>query len=153
MKQAPLLVAAVFAISLATPAQAEEPQVGDIFDIQPGASFRGWLLRNGGIGTDKATYAVFTRSSEYLIAVTTPLVRGPRGGVEVEKIVQVRRVGGRGDEIEVPGGDCSFAGLSPVLAFFSKATKQARGFFVFRDEIREKRWLPDAVEPCQYSGD
>ena len=136
----------------AAPVSAD-PEVGDLFDTQPGQQFRGWELQVGGVATDGTPYALFVREGAFMIALTKPIARTPGGGITAEKVTKIERVSAKAGETVVYGMDCSIVGVTPVIAFYSKTTGIARCFFVFRDEVREARWFPPADEPCQYRGD
>lgn len=130
-----------------------QPAVGDIFDISPGSEFRGWQLQSSGIGLLAAPYSVFRLGDVYMIALTEPLVRTAAGGIAVEKIKQILTVRRAAGEEVLDGFDCGFITLSPAIAFYSEATKTARGFFPLPNEIRAARWLVDNPEDCRYGGD
>jgi hypothetical protein len=127
--------------------------VGDIFDIDPGSSFRGWQLNTSGIGGSDQTFSIFNRDGQEIIAVTTPVVKTARGGIEVEKITKIVFVTKAAGEERLEGYDCSFLGLAPAVAFFDKGTKIARGYFVVRDDVLVRRWLIDEPDLCAYGGD
>jgi hypothetical protein len=112
------------------------------------------MLTNSGIrGDDNIPYAVFEKDGEYLVALTQPVARNASGGILVEKITHKLRLRAAPGEVAVDGHDCTFVGVAPAIGFFSEATGIARGFFIFKDEVRAKRWFPDDVEECRYSGD
>jgi hypothetical protein len=128
-----------------------DPEVGDLFDTPPGQDFRGWKHAGGAIADDGTTSALFEQAGVHLIALTTPIARTAKGGITAEKITKIERVSARPGEDYV--GDCDLLGAMPAVAFYSKTSGIARGYFVFRDEIREQRWFPSAEEPCQDPGD
>jgi hypothetical protein len=134
-------------------AHAEQPQIGDIFDITPGDKFRGWTLIESGIGLHNQPYSVFMLNDKYLVAVTVPVVRTGKGGVAVEKIAKILEAAAMAGEIKQMGHDCSFIGIDPALAFYNAKTKIARGLFVVRDDVLTKRWIVDEAHGCEYTGD
>lgn len=138
--------------SVAGPLKAEQPQVGDIFESGSEKSFRSWTLRGGGLGVDDQPFAVFQSGEQYMVAITSPVVRGPEGGIEVEKITSMKIFRAQHGEEILDGGDCWFVGLMPALVFYDSKTQIARGIFARKDEPVEKRWFASRDE-CQYGGD
>lgn len=139
-------------LSCGSIASAEQPQVGDIFDADPGQQFRGWHLRQSGLGLFDQPYSVFDKGGSFLLVLTTPLVRTAKGGIAVEKINKVLPLSARVGEEVLVGMDCSFIHLMPALVFYNPKTKIARGVFAARDEMITKEWIATR-EQCQYSGD
>jgi hypothetical protein len=130
-----------------------DPEVGDLFDTPPGQAFRGWNLMGGAIAPDHTSYAIFEHQGVYMIALTTPIARTDTGGITAEKITKLQRVEASPGEVYVNGPDCMVLGVMPAVAFYAKGTGIARGYFVFRGEVREERWFPGKNEPCEYGGD
>ena len=145
------LIAGLALISM--PAHAEQPSVGDIFDINPGEHFRGWHLNTSGINDQRQPYSVFDKDGQEIIAITTPVVRTPAGGISVEKIVKIVFVIKSATEIRLDGHDCSFLNSTPAVALFDERTKIARGYFVVSNDVWVRRWLVDEPELCAYGGD
>ena len=143
-----LRLALAIALAMSASSARAEPQVGDIFDVAPGQTFRGATLVLTGIAPSNVTYAVFQSGRRYIIALTTPIATNPDGGVTAAKITRALRVASSPGEKAVPGPFCSFAGLDPAWAFHTRSTGIVRGYFVFPDEIRPKRWFVDATEDC-----
>ncbi len=150
-----ILLPILMAVAAPPPVQqgAVSPAVGDIFDISPGETFRGWMLQDSGLADGGRSYAVFARGGRLLLALTRPLRRGAAGGIEVEKITHVRMVATSPGEEVVDGHDCSFLGMAPIVSIYNKRTRTARGIFAAQDGFAERRWLVDDPELCAYSGD
>jgi hypothetical protein len=145
----PLLATSLLVMSAG--ADADEPQVGDIYDIKPGASFRGWALAENGRTSHPS--AVFENGDRYFVASTDIISAERPGRAEVRKITALRQVRKQTGEEEVINVDCTLLAETPALSFFAKATGIARAFFIFPDEVREQRWFPNPDQPCEYGGD
>jgi hypothetical protein len=146
---APVIAASLSMLS--DPVRAEQPQVGDIYDIKPGGTFRGWKLAQN-MATEVPS-AVFESGGHYIVAFTEVLYTRRQENAEVWKITAVQQVQKQPGEAEVINVDCTLLTATPALSFFSKATGIARAFFIFPGEIREQRWFPNPDQPCEYGGD
>ena len=142
----------VASLILASTVQAE-PAVGDIFDTDVGKEFRGWQLTADAIGEYKQAYSVFESGGKMLIALTTPVTRTERGGIDVQRITKVQRVSVPAGEQREDGNDCGFLSLTPAVAHFNTKTKVATGYFVMSNAVEVRRWVVDEPELCAYGGD
>jgi hypothetical protein len=144
-------VVAIVALALgATPAFAEQPSVGDLFDAPPTTEddafkweFRGWRYAGRGEAIGLGRYVLFAKDRAFIIAATEVIT--PSSGVGhdgVQKIVAVKRVTPVAGETQAQ--TCDFVTLTPALAFY--AGNIARGFFVVGSEIIERRWF--TAEDC-----
>jgi hypothetical protein len=138
---------------LSAPGLRAQPVVGDIFDTDVGKEFRGWQLTADAIGEFKQSYSVFESGNQILIALTSPVTRTDRGGIDVRRITKIQRVVIPAGEQRESGDDCGFLSLTPAIAHLNTKTKIATGFFVLTDAIEIRRWVVDDPTLCTYGGD
>lgn len=140
-------LALVAALAFATPALAEQPSVGDLFDAPPSTGekafdwkFRGWTYHARGTALGMGRFVLFKQGSQIMVAATE--VMSPSKGVGhdgIQKITATKVFSAKPGEEEVMF--CDFVTLSPALAFYDKKTGIARGVFVVGEEISEQRWF------------
>lgn len=150
------LLPVVFAAGCSSAAASEQPKVGDIVSARVGQSVSGWHIQGGGLGIDDQTYALFRRGDSYIVALTVPVTRDPKGGIRSEKVTKTASTKTLQGEVVLEGIDCGWETLgrdgAPVLAFYNAQSRMARGYFAARDRIITARW-PSRPEDCQYHGD
>ena len=147
------ILAAILLILAAAPLSAQ-PTVGDIYDADPGSSFKGWQYEIWGGGSrDGPPYAAFRLGNDHLIAAIEEVAPARPGRRAVYRIVRTLMVrAGPGEDV-FDGTGCSFINTAPALAFYSPSTRIARGAFVLHGEIRMMRWFVDEPELCAEMGD
>lgn len=111
------------------------------------------MLVKSAISDDGQPYGVFEKSGQKLIALVEPVVRNATGGIEVEKIKRVETTRRSSSEEEVDGSDCSFLGLSPAFSMYDQSRKVARGYFVTRQGVEQRRWIVDDEILCMTDED
>jgi hypothetical protein len=98
----------------------------------------------------------FSPGDSFIVALTSPVKRDSRGGIEIEKITKALTVTAQSGEEPHHGIDCGWPALGPagdpVIAFYNPQNEVVRGYFAAKDRIFVARWTAKR-EDCQYHSD
>ena len=132
------------------------PGVGQVFSGHNGMAIDGWAWGGGGLWShtqtergvttvsDECCFALFSRGDAYLVLKTTAVARGPRGGVESERVVDrhyIRRQAGEREML------CFPLGVMAVLSLVEPKTRHVRSVMVGEEGAFVFEWI-DRTRSC-----
>jgi hypothetical protein len=146
------ILSTLVAVTLAVPAFADEPAIGDIFELKWDTSFKGWTNFSSSRSDVGQDYTVFRNGNSFIIA-GTEVIRDNNGTTSIVRIKFIRKfilpAGQRAED----GNDCGFLQITPAMSFFDPKSHIATGFFAAQGDILVRRWFVDDPDLCAYGGD
>ena len=140
------------AVTIAAPAFADEPAIGDIFELKWDTSFKGWTNFSSSRSDVGQNYTVFRNGKSFIIA-GTEVIRDNNGTTSIVKIKFVRKLILPAGQRAEDGNDCGFLQTTPTMSFFDPKSHIATGYFAVQGDILVRRWFVDDPDLCAYGGD